>query len=73
VLLLFLGGNVFPQIKLTPSPDSSFSTYFLQKASFAKSLLETKGDIVFIGNSINDGAIWSELFSPHFSKNIYFH
>lgn len=62
-LLSFFIGNAFSQIKLPTYPDSSFSTYYLQKASFAASLPDTKNDIVFIGNSITDGSIWSELFN----------
>ncbi len=55
--------NVFAQVKLPVYPDSLFSTYYQQKASFAASLPYTKGDIVFMGNSITDGAVWSELFN----------
>ncbi len=62
VVVFFISLNVSAQIKLPVYPDSLFSTYYQQKASFAASLPETKGDIVFIGNSITDGAIWSELF-----------
>ncbi|HEY9341226.1 MAG TPA: family 20 glycosylhydrolase [Hanamia sp.] len=54
---------VSAQVKLPVIEDSLFSTYYQQKASFAASLPVTKGDIVFLGNSITDGAIWSELFN----------
>ena len=63
LLLLFFGNTVFSQIKLPRTPDSLFSTYYQQKASFAASLPVSKNEIVFIGNSITDGAIWSELFN----------
>jgi len=62
-LLSFFISNAFSQIKLPVYPDSLFSIYYLQKASFAESLPDTKSDIVFIGNSITDGAVWSELFN----------
>jgi lysophospholipase L1-like esterase len=54
---------VSAQVKLPVNEDSLFSTYYQQKASFAASLPVTKGDIVFLGNSITDGAVWSELFN----------
>lgn len=63
LLAFFFTNSVSAQIKLPTYPDSSFSTYYLQKASFAASLPDTKNDIVFIGNSITDGAVWSELFN----------
>ncbi|HXS55645.1 MAG TPA: family 20 glycosylhydrolase [Hanamia sp.] len=65
LLVAFLSGYsyLFAQIKLPVYNDSSFSTYYWQKSSFAKSLSATNGDIVFLGNSITDGAEWSELFN----------
>lgn len=63
MVLCFISPNVFAQITLPVYPDSLFSTYYQQKASFAASLPVSKDDIVFIGNSITDGAIWSELFN----------
>jgi hexosaminidase len=65
LLVAFLSGYsyLFAQIKLPVYNDSLFSTYYLQKSSFSKSLPATNGDIVFLGNSITDGAEWSELFN----------
>jgi hexosaminidase len=63
VVLCFMSLDVSAQIALPVYPDSLFSTYYQQKASFAASLPASKDDIVFIGNSITDGAIWSELFN----------
>jgi hexosaminidase len=54
---------LFAQTKLPVYNDTAFSTYYWQKSSFAKSLPATSGDIVFLGNSITDGAAWSELFN----------
>ena len=63
VVLSFIAFKLTAQIKLPVYPDSIFSTYYQQKSSFAASLPVTKNDIIFIGNSITDGAIWSELFN----------
>lgn len=42
------------------------STYYKQRASHFETLPITSEDIVFLGNSITDGAEWSELFgNPH--------
>jgi len=63
ILLIFFTNSASAQVKLPVYPDSLFSTYYLQKASFAESLPDTKNDIVFIGNSITDCAVWCELFN----------
>lgn len=49
--------------------DSLFSTYYHQRATLFKSLPQTNGDIIFIGNSITDGGEWSELFNDLRIKN----
>jgi len=49
--------------------DSLFSTYYHQRATLFKSLPQTSGDIIFIGNSITDGGEWSELFNDLRIKN----
>lgn len=49
--------------------DSLFSTYYHQRATLFKSLPQTEGDIIFIGNSITDGGEWSELFNDGRIKN----
>lgn len=38
------------------------SLYYEQRASLFRSLPTTKGATIFLGNSITDGAEWSELF-----------
>ena len=63
IVSAFISSIVSGQIKLPAYPDSLFSTYYQQKASFASSLPVSKEEIVLIGNSITDGAIWSELFT----------
>lgn len=56
----------FAQVKIPAYSDTLFSTYYQQKKSFAESLPTEKGAIVFLGNSITDGAQWGEVFqSPN--------
>lgn len=50
-------------------PDSLFSTYYHQRLTHFKTLPHTKGDIIILGNSITDGAVWSELFADNRVKN----
>jgi hexosaminidase len=57
------------QIKLPVLNDSLFSTYYQQRVSHFKLLPVNQNDIVFIGNSITDGAEWSELFNDITIKN----
>ena len=54
--------NQYAQVRLPSYPDSIFSTYYQQKKSFAESLPLEKDAIVFLGNSITDGAQWGEVF-----------
>lgn len=57
------------QVKLPLLNDSLFSTYYQQRASHFKLTPVKQGDIVFIGNSITDGAEWAELFNDITIKN----
>lgn len=50
-------------------PDSLFSTYYHQRVTHFKSLPQTLGDIIFLGNSITDGGEWQELFDDLSVKN----
>ncbi len=70
-LFFFIGftNNLSAQVRLPSLHDSLFSTYYHQRHSFFKSMPFTKGDIVFLGNSITDGAEWSELFADNRMKN----
>ena len=56
-------------LKKTTLPDSLFSTYYHQRLSHFRTLPITKNDIIFLGNSISDGAEWSELFADNRLKN----
>jgi lysophospholipase L1-like esterase len=49
--------------------DSIFSTYYHQRLALFKLLPKTENDVVFLGNSITDGAEWSELFKDNKIKN----
>jgi hexosaminidase len=50
-------------------PESSLSTYYLQRASLFRQLPQTPGDVIFLGNSITDGGEWSEMFNDLHVKN----
>lgn len=68
LFLVFLTGSAFAQ-KTPALHDSLFSTYYHQRVTHFKALPQTKGDIIFLGNSITDGAEWSELFNDSRIKN----
>ena len=57
------------QVTLPAYPDSLFSTYYHQRVTLFQSLPQTKGDIIFVGNSIIDGSEWNELFEDKRIKN----
>ncbi|MES2646034.1 MAG: family 20 glycosylhydrolase [Bacteroidota bacterium] len=61
--------NLQAQVSLPKYPDSLFSTYYHQRVTLFKSLPQTTGDLIFIGNSITDGGEWSELFKDLRIKN----
>src|SRR6185312_11153379 len=68
-LFLFLQVTVQAQVNLPVYPDSVFSTYYQQRVTHFKTLPKTSGDIIFLGNSITDGAEWNELFEDSHIKN----
>ena len=76
LLLLNMPMLVQSQVSLPVYPDSIFNTYYHQQYSLFKSIPNTtaslplsKRDIIFLGNSINDGSEWSELFNDIRVKN----
>lgn len=69
LLILLIIGNASAQLKKLTLPDSLFSTYYHQRVSHFRTLPITKNDIIFLGNSISDGAEWSELFADNYVKN----
>ncbi|HEX5150469.1 MAG TPA: family 20 glycosylhydrolase [Parafilimonas sp.] len=69
IFLLLLQKITEAQVALPVYPDSIFSTYYWQRVTHFKTLPQTKDDIIFLGNSITDGAEWSELFGDDKIKN----
>lgn len=67
--LLLLTVSFRAQVRLPSFHDSLFTTYYHQRLSLFRLLPSTKGDIIFIGNSITDGGEWSELFGELRVKN----
>lgn len=47
----------------------TYSTYYYQRASHFATLPTSSKDIIFLGDSITDGAEWSELFGNKNVKN----
>ena len=62
LLLLFLTIGAFGQT-------SKFGTYYDQRKSLFEILPETKNEVIFLGNSITDGAEWSEMLQDQHAKN----
>ena len=65
LLVLILSSYVGFAQQTTPK----HSTYYEQRASHFEGLPTSKNDIIFLGNSITDGAEWAELFQNPFVKN----
>lgn len=68
-LLLLLTYASLAQVKPVQLADSLFSTYYHQRATHFRNLPHTRGDVIFLGNSISDGGEWSELFANSRLKN----
>jgi lysophospholipase L1-like esterase len=64
-ILLLL--NIVPE--KSTAQVNKFSTYYNQKLTLFENLPDTKGEIIFLGNSITDGGEWSELFRNKKIKN----
>ncbi len=69
LLMLLVISTATSQIKLPVLHDSLFSTYYHQRVSFFREMPVTKGEIIFLGNSITDGAEWAQLFNDLRMKN----
>ncbi|MFC2157780.1 GDSL-type esterase/lipase family protein [Acidobacteriota bacterium] len=52
-----------------PFETTQHSTYYHQRSSLFKSLPNSKGEIVFLGDSITDGCEWSEFHGGREIKN----
>ncbi|MES2429035.1 MAG: family 20 glycosylhydrolase [Bacteroidota bacterium] len=68
-LLLLLSYTTLAQIKNTGNKDEAFSTFYQQRSSLFRVLPQSKGDIIFLGNSITNGNEWDELFNDANIKN----
>ncbi|RYY13289.1 MAG: beta-N-acetylhexosaminidase, partial [Chitinophagaceae bacterium] len=62
VSIIISGLSLAAQLKKPKYNDSLFSTYYHQRVSQFRSLPSVQGQIVFLGNSLTDGAEWSEMF-----------
>ncbi|MDP3434379.1 MAG: GDSL-type esterase/lipase family protein [Bacteroidota bacterium] len=51
------------------SQNNKFGTYYNQRLSLFEKLPDTKGEIIFLGNSITDGGEWCELLGNTKAKN----
>jgi lysophospholipase L1-like esterase len=54
---------------VTFGQDNKFGTYYNQRLSLFEKLPDTKGEIIFLGNSITDGGEWCELLGNPNAKN----
>lgn len=63
--------RVFAQVPSTGSETitGKFGTYYDQRELLFESLPSSSSDIIFLGNSITDGAEWSEIFQNPHCKN----
>ena len=55
--------------QLSEAQTQKYSTFYMQRVSLFNKLPITPKDIVFIGNSITNGAEWNELFPRKRVKN----
>lgn len=69
IICIIIYETVCAQIALPSYPDYLFSNYYWQRVTHFKTLPSSKDDIIFLGNSITDGAAWSELFNDNKIKN----
>lgn len=68
-VVLISTSHSIAQLKIPNFPDSLFPTYYWQRVTHFKTLPQAKNEIIFLGNSITDGAEWSELFADIHVKN----
>ena len=66
-ILITLFVVLFAQI--SDAQNQKYSTFYMQRSSLFNKLSITSKDIVFIGNSITNGAEWNELFPQKRVKN----
>jgi len=69
LLVLLLCSAVGFAMSNSQKQESKHSTYYDQRKTLFEVLPNTKGEIIFLGNSITDGGNWSELFHDLNVKN----
>lgn len=69
LFLLVLSVNGFAQVVLPSYPQATFPTYYWQKSSHFEMLPATQKSVLFIGDSLTDGAEWTTLFSDIHTLN----
>lgn len=65
LIMLFVLGNV-PNVN---AQAKKYSTFYYQRNTLFEKLPVTKKDVIFLGNSITNGAEWGELFNNKHVKN----
>ncbi|MEI8058908.1 MAG: family 20 glycosylhydrolase [Ferruginibacter sp.] len=68
ISMLFVAA-IHAQVTQPTNTDSQYTTYYRQRVSLFRILPQTKGDIIFLGNSITDGGEWTEMFNDLKVKN----
>ena len=66
--LVMMTSDMWAQVP-SKSAERMYSTYYYQRASLFEELPIQSRDIVFLGNSITDGAEWNEVFNNRHVKN----
>ena len=69
VIRLVIIFMVFAWVKTAQAQERKYSIYWERRASLFENLPTSKKDIIFLGNSITDGAEWAELFDNPRVKN----
>ena len=67
--LLLIICLLFAGVQAADAQGGKYSTFYYQRTSLFEVLPVTSDDIVFLGNSITNGAEWCELFSDPYVKN----
>ncbi|GAB1462057.1 hypothetical protein MASR2M52_00240 [Pedobacter sp.] len=67
LIMLYVKG--FTQVVLPTYPQAAFPTYYWQKSTHFETLQEKQKSVLFIGDSLTDGAEWSTLFSDTYALN----
>lgn len=69
LIFVMAAAHAQPFVVLPKYHDSLFSAYYHQRNTLFGSSPVGEGDVLFVGNSITDGADWSELFGDIRMKN----